>query len=265
MLTACLWSLPVPRPDPHTGHPPPPIHTCKPLDAHESPACTTRTAPVGARHISPPVVARAAQVGAFVSWYMFDSFMGIDLSKDGHTTVTWHQLTHWQVGGRVGPVVSLLGGRQPQHGPSVHVIHGPRSCDAHTCNDPFSDPHIRLAPATCAASVCAASLCCSQPRRHAHGLHRTHVQLSPPFCIAPPPCTAGVREVGELHGRALHRRRADRGVRRPLRVLHSEAKHALHAQHQSAKAPTTGSRRPPLARRISCSTTQPPTAPPASH
>lgn len=37
-----------------------------------------------------------ATVGAFCSWYMFDSFMGIDLSADGHTTVTWHQLTHWE-------------------------------------------------------------------------------------------------------------------------------------------------------------------------
>ena len=27
---------------------------------------------------------------------MYDSFMGIDLSADGHTTVTWDQLTHWQ-------------------------------------------------------------------------------------------------------------------------------------------------------------------------
>jgi hypothetical protein len=34
----------------------------------------------------------AAQVGAFVTWYMFDNFMGIDLSKDGHSTVTWHQV-----------------------------------------------------------------------------------------------------------------------------------------------------------------------------
>lgn len=37
-----------------------------------------------------------ATVGAFVTWYMFDSFMGIDLSKDGHSTITWSQLTHWQ-------------------------------------------------------------------------------------------------------------------------------------------------------------------------
>lgn len=37
-----------------------------------------------------------ATVGAFVSWYMYDSFLGIDLSKDGHSTVTWEQLTHWQ-------------------------------------------------------------------------------------------------------------------------------------------------------------------------
>jgi hypothetical protein len=34
------------------------------------------------------------QVGAFVTWYMFDNFMGIDLSKDGHSTVTWNQVGH---------------------------------------------------------------------------------------------------------------------------------------------------------------------------
>mmetsp|Transcript_7445 Transcript_7445/g.12862 ORF Transcript_7445/g.12862 Transcript_7445/m.12862 type:complete len:1044 (+) Transcript_7445:87-3218(+) len=37
-----------------------------------------------------------ATVGAFVAWYMYDNFMGIDLSKDGHTTVSWYQLSHWQ-------------------------------------------------------------------------------------------------------------------------------------------------------------------------
>ncbi|KXZ46192.1 hypothetical protein GPECTOR_46g261 [Gonium pectorale] len=37
-----------------------------------------------------------ATVGAFVSWYMFDRFVGIDLSGDGHTTVTWNQLTNYQ-------------------------------------------------------------------------------------------------------------------------------------------------------------------------
>jgi Ca2+-transporting ATPase len=36
-----------------------------------------------------------ATAGAFVSWYMYTNFMGIDLSQDGHSTVTWHQLTHW--------------------------------------------------------------------------------------------------------------------------------------------------------------------------
>lgn len=36
-----------------------------------------------------------ATVGAFVSWYMYDSFLGIDLSKDGHSTVTWGQLVDW--------------------------------------------------------------------------------------------------------------------------------------------------------------------------
>lgn len=31
-----------------------------------------------------------------MTWYMFDNFMGIDLSKDGHSTVSWKQLTDWQ-------------------------------------------------------------------------------------------------------------------------------------------------------------------------
>lgn len=38
----------------------------------------------------------ALQVGAFVVWYMYDSFLGIDLSRDGHSTVTWDQLRNWQ-------------------------------------------------------------------------------------------------------------------------------------------------------------------------
>ena len=36
-----------------------------------------------------------ATVGAFVAWYMCHSFLGLDLSGDGHSTVTWYQLTHW--------------------------------------------------------------------------------------------------------------------------------------------------------------------------
>ena len=36
-----------------------------------------------------------ATVGAFVAWYMYTNFLGIDLSQDGHSTVTWYQLTHW--------------------------------------------------------------------------------------------------------------------------------------------------------------------------
>ncbi|GMH43584.1 hypothetical protein BSKO_11506 [Bryopsis sp. KO-2023] len=37
-----------------------------------------------------------ATVASFVVWYLFDSFFFIDLSQDGHSTVTWHQLTHWE-------------------------------------------------------------------------------------------------------------------------------------------------------------------------
>ena len=36
-----------------------------------------------------------ATVAAFAFWYMFDNVLGIDLSQDGHTTVTWNQLSHY--------------------------------------------------------------------------------------------------------------------------------------------------------------------------
>jgi len=36
-----------------------------------------------------------ATVGAFAIWYTHTNFLGIDLSQDGHSTVTWNQLTHW--------------------------------------------------------------------------------------------------------------------------------------------------------------------------
>ena len=37
----------------------------------------------------------AATVGAFAIWFTQKEFLGIDLSKDGHSTVTFHQLGHW--------------------------------------------------------------------------------------------------------------------------------------------------------------------------
>ena len=37
-----------------------------------------------------------ATVGVFCSWYLFDNVLGIDLSADGHSTVTWYQLRHWE-------------------------------------------------------------------------------------------------------------------------------------------------------------------------
>ena len=36
-----------------------------------------------------------ATVGAFAIWYTHTSFFGIDLSRDGHSTVTFSQLRHW--------------------------------------------------------------------------------------------------------------------------------------------------------------------------
>jgi P-type Ca2+ transporter type 2C len=38
----------------------------------------------------------AATVGIFVAWYMYDDVLGIDLSGDGHSLVTWQQLTDWE-------------------------------------------------------------------------------------------------------------------------------------------------------------------------
>ncbi|QDZ25314.1 P-type cation-transporting ATPase [Chloropicon primus] len=37
-----------------------------------------------------------ATVGIFAVWYTQTSFLGIDLSEDGHTPITFHQLSHWQ-------------------------------------------------------------------------------------------------------------------------------------------------------------------------
>ena len=36
-----------------------------------------------------------ATVAAFAFWYMYDNVLGIDLSQDGHSTVTWQQLTNY--------------------------------------------------------------------------------------------------------------------------------------------------------------------------
>lgn len=37
-----------------------------------------------------------ATVGVFAAWYMFGSLLGVRLDGDGHTPITWHQLTHWE-------------------------------------------------------------------------------------------------------------------------------------------------------------------------
>ena len=37
----------------------------------------------------------AATVGVFAIWFTSTEFMGIDLSQDGHTPVTFDQLRHW--------------------------------------------------------------------------------------------------------------------------------------------------------------------------
>eukprot|EP00475_Leptophrys_vorax_P007401 TRINITY_DN14688_c1_g1_i1.p1 TRINITY_DN14688_c1_g1~~TRINITY_DN14688_c1_g1_i1.p1 ORF type:complete len:397 (+),score=38.00 TRINITY_DN14688_c1_g1_i1:174-1193(+) len=44
-----------------------------------------------------------ATVGVFVVWYTHASFLGIDLSADGHSLVTLHQLRHWTECAAGGP------------------------------------------------------------------------------------------------------------------------------------------------------------------
>ena len=57
-----------------------------------------------------------ATVGVFAVWFTQTSFLGIDLSKDGHTTVTFHQLTHWHdcaswKGFKAGPWTDAFGAK----------------------------------------------------------------------------------------------------------------------------------------------------------
>ena len=37
-----------------------------------------------------------ATVGVFAAWYMFGSVLGVRLDGDGHTPITWQQLTSWE-------------------------------------------------------------------------------------------------------------------------------------------------------------------------
>ncbi len=37
-----------------------------------------------------------ATVGIFAAWYTSNSFLGIDLSGDGHTAVSFEQLRDWE-------------------------------------------------------------------------------------------------------------------------------------------------------------------------
>jgi len=53
------------------------------------------TAWVMVRYLIVGVYVGFATVGCFCVWFLCDSFMGIDLSGDGHKTVTWAQLTTW--------------------------------------------------------------------------------------------------------------------------------------------------------------------------
>jgi Ca2+-transporting ATPase len=56
----------------------------------------------------------AATVGAFAIWFTQKEFLGIDLSKDGHSTVTFKQLSHWHdcehTFGKAGPFKTFKAG-----------------------------------------------------------------------------------------------------------------------------------------------------------
>lgn len=38
----------------------------------------------------------AATVGVFCAWFMSDRFLGLHLGADGHTPVSWRQLSNWE-------------------------------------------------------------------------------------------------------------------------------------------------------------------------
>ena len=70
-----------------------------------------------------------ATVGVFCAWYMFDSVLGIDLSGDGHTTVTWRQLRHWEACERWSPAFQARAPRVPAAGSDSVCCVAARSCD----------------------------------------------------------------------------------------------------------------------------------------
>ena len=72
----------------------------------------------------------AATVGVFAVWYTRSSFLGIDLSGDGHTTVTWHQLSHWGDCASWGS--SFKGGKYSAGGATFDYTSPANKCDYFT-------------------------------------------------------------------------------------------------------------------------------------
>ncbi len=72
----------------------------------------------------------AATVGVFAVWYTRSSFLGIDLSGDGHTTVTWHQLSHWGECASWGS--SFKGGKYSAGGATFDYTSPANKCDYFT-------------------------------------------------------------------------------------------------------------------------------------
>lgn len=74
-----------------------------------------------------------ATVAAFAFWYMFDNVLGVDLSQDGHSTVTWHQLTHYtQCSQWKGFQVSICSVNHTHGQIAQRSLHHPVQCDLYT-------------------------------------------------------------------------------------------------------------------------------------
>jgi len=73
-----------------------------------------------------------ATVGIFAIWYTHTAFMGIDLSQDGHTAVTFHQLTHWGDCSTWGKGKTAFKGSTFSAGGVTYDYTGENACDYFT-------------------------------------------------------------------------------------------------------------------------------------
>ena len=63
-----------------------------------------------------------ATVGIFVAWYMYPSVLGLDLSADGHTPVTYSQLSNWEECPTWTGFQVTTRTHTPKHTPPAHTL-----------------------------------------------------------------------------------------------------------------------------------------------